>query len=189
MCIQNTVFVCILQLYTCNSNSELLTCMKDVYLAGWVSTVTEKKKYCCIFLGHHRCDKYRILHDGTTHWAAPVHTTLSDFDHMSRSHHGLIWLSCNFVWLLITSTRSWIYHYFWLSCIIIQGKPLTFFLIWFFLIQYKICCLCFNAINSSGPLYLADLLKIYAPFHQLRSSADTCSCTPVSYTHLRAHET
>ena len=44
-------------------------------------------------------------------------------------------------------------------------------------IQYKICCQCFSAVNSSGPQYLADLLKIYAPFHQLRSSADTCSCT------------
>ena len=42
-------------------------------------------------------------------------------------------------------------------------------------IQYKICSLCFNAINSSGPQYLADLLKIYAPSRQLRSSADTCT--------------
>ena len=40
-------------------------------------------------------------------------------------------------------------------------------------IQYKICSLCFNAVNSSGPQYLADLLKIYAPSRQLRSSADT----------------
>ena len=42
-------------------------------------------------------------------------------------------------------------------------------------IQYKICCLSFSAINSSCPQYLADLLKIYAPSHQLRSSADTCT--------------
>ena len=41
-------------------------------------------------------------------------------------------------------------------------------------IQYKICSLCFNAVNSSGPQYLADLLKIYSPSRQLRSSADTC---------------
>ena len=38
---------------------------------------------------------------------------------------------------------------------------------------------CFNAINPSGPQYLADLLKFYAPSHQLRSSADTCTlCIP-----------
>ena len=40
-------------------------------------------------------------------------------------------------------------------------------------IQYKICCLCFIAINSSCPHYLADLLKIYAPSRLVRSSADT----------------
>ena len=40
-------------------------------------------------------------------------------------------------------------------------------------IQYKICSLCFNAINSSGPNYLPDLL--YAPSRQLRFSADTCT--------------
>ena len=42
-------------------------------------------------------------------------------------------------------------------------------------IQYKMCSLCFSAINSSGPQYLANLLKIYAPSCQLRSSADTCT--------------
>ena len=42
-------------------------------------------------------------------------------------------------------------------------------------IQYKMCSLWFNAINSSGPQYLAEQLKIYAPSRQLRSSADTCT--------------
>ena len=42
-------------------------------------------------------------------------------------------------------------------------------------IQYKICSLCFSAINSSGPQYFADLLKIYTPSRQLCSSADTCT--------------
>ena len=42
-------------------------------------------------------------------------------------------------------------------------------------IQYNICPPCFNVINSSGPQYFADLFKIYAPFRQLRSSADTCT--------------
>ena len=50
-------------------------------------------------------------------------------------------------------------------------------------IQYKICSLCFKAINSSGPQYLADLLKIYAASRQLRSSADTCTlCIPSVHT-------
>ena len=40
-------------------------------------------------------------------------------------------------------------------------------------ILYRICSLCFNAVNCSGLFYLADLLKIYAPSRQLRSSADT----------------
>ena len=41
-------------------------------------------------------------------------------------------------------------------------------------IQDKICSLCFNAINSSGPQNLAELLQIYTPSCQLRFSADTC---------------
>ena len=43
-------------------------------------------------------------------------------------------------------------------------------------IKYKVARMCF--INSSGPAYLSELLHAY-----------TLSRTPVSYTHLRAHET
>ncbi len=39
-------------------------------------------------------------------------------------------------------------------------------------IKYKLCSLCFGAITSTGPVYLSDLLKIYTPSRQLRSSAD-----------------
>ena len=39
-------------------------------------------------------------------------------------------------------------------------------------IKYKLCSLCFGAIISTGPVYLSDLLKIYTPSRQLRSSAD-----------------
>ena len=39
-------------------------------------------------------------------------------------------------------------------------------------IEYKLCSLCFGAITSAGPVYLSDLLKIYTPSRQLRSSAD-----------------
>ena len=50
-------------------------------------------------------------------------------------------------------------------------------------IQYKICSLCFSAINSSGPQYLAVLLKIYAPSRQLRSFSVTCTlCIPSVHT-------
>ena len=39
-------------------------------------------------------------------------------------------------------------------------------------IKYKLCSLCFGAITSTGPVYFSDLLKIYTPSRQLRSSAD-----------------
>ena len=32
---------------------------------------------------------------------------------------------------------------------------------------------CFNAVNSSGPTYLSELLHIYIPFHTLHSSSNT----------------
>ena len=40
-------------------------------------------------------------------------------------------------------------------------------------LSYKTACLCFNAITSSIPAYLSDLIHIYSPFRSLRSSADT----------------
>ena len=50
-------------------------------------------------------------------------------------------------------------------------------------IQYKFFSLCFSAVNSSGPQYLADLLTIYTPSRQLRSSDDTCTlCIPSVHT-------
>ena len=39
-------------------------------------------------------------------------------------------------------------------------------------IKYKLCSLCFGAITSTCPVCLSDLLKIYTPSRQLRSSAD-----------------
>ena len=39
-------------------------------------------------------------------------------------------------------------------------------------IKYKPCSLSFDAITSTGPVYLSDLLKIYTPSRKLRSSAD-----------------
>ena len=40
-------------------------------------------------------------------------------------------------------------------------------------ISYKTACLCFNAITTSTPAYLSDLLHLYSPSQSLCSSADT----------------
>ena len=38
---------------------------------------------------------------------------------------------------------------------------------------YKVACMCFSAINGSGPAYLSELLHVYTPSRALRSSYDT----------------
>ena len=40
-------------------------------------------------------------------------------------------------------------------------------------IKYKVACMCFSAINGSGPAYLSELLHVYTPPRTLRSSSDT----------------
>ena len=40
-------------------------------------------------------------------------------------------------------------------------------------IKYKVACMCFSAINGSGPAYLSELLHVYIPSRTLRSSSDT----------------
>ena len=35
-------------------------------------------------------------------------------------------------------------------------------------------CMCFSAINGSGPAYFSELLHVYTPSRTLRSSSDTC---------------
>ena len=40
--------------------------------------------------------------------------------------------------------------------------------------KYKVACMCFSAINASGPAYLSELLHVYTPSHTLCSSSDTC---------------
>ena len=52
-------------------------------------------------------------------------------------------------------------------------------------IKYKLCSLCFGAITSTCPVCLSDLIKIYTPSRQLRSSADICTlCIPSVNTRL-----
>ena len=40
-------------------------------------------------------------------------------------------------------------------------------------INYKVACVCFNAMHGSGPAYLSELLHVYTPSRTLRSSSDT----------------
>ena len=40
-------------------------------------------------------------------------------------------------------------------------------------IKYKVACMCFSAINDSGPVCLSELLHVYIPSRTLRSSSDT----------------
>ena len=48
-----------------------------------------------------------------------------------------------------------------------------------FRIKYKLATVCFNCLSSHTPSYLSDLLTIYTPARQLRSSADPCIlCRP-----------
>ena len=39
--------------------------------------------------------------------------------------------------------------------------------------KYKVACMCFSAINVSGPAYLSELLHVYTPSRTPRSSSDT----------------
>ena len=50
--------------------------------------------------------------------------------------------------------------------------------------QYKLSSLCYNCLNSTAPDYLTELLRIYKPTRQLRSSSDTSIlCIPTVRTH------
>ena len=40
-------------------------------------------------------------------------------------------------------------------------------------VKYKVTCMCFNAMNGSGPAYLSELLHVNTPCRTLRSSSDT----------------
>ena len=51
-------------------------------------------------------------------------------------------------------------------------------------IQYKLSSLCYNCLNSAASNYLTELLRIYKPTRQLRSSFDTSIlCIPTVCTH------
>ena len=53
-------------------------------------------------------------------------------------------------------------------------------------IQHKLSSLCHNCPNSTAPDYLTELLRIYKPTRQLRSSSDTSIlCIPTVRTHTR----
>ena len=55
-------------------------------------------------------------------------------------------------------------------------SPLLYRLKWLPICQrinYKLSSICFLSVTESGPQYLADILKMYIPSRQLRSSSDT----------------
>ena len=74
------------------------------------------------FSWHHKCNKCQTLRGGIAHWASPVHYIFSDIEIISRSQQwqtteNYMFLSdyMETVGLSSASSRSWIYHYFWLS--------------------------------------------------------------------------
>ena len=50
-------------------------------------------------------------------------------------------------------------------------------------IKYKVSCMCFSAINGSGPARLSELLHFYTPSRTLRSSSDTRMLEIQEYKH------
>ena len=48
-------------------------------------------------------------------------------------------------------------------------------------IRYKIACICFCAINGTGPDYLSELIQIYTPSRTLRSSSDAFTLQTVYF--------
>ena len=50
-------------------------------------------------------------------------------------------------------------------------------------IKYKVACMCFSAVNGSGPASLAELLHVYTPSRTLRSSSDTYMLKIQQYKH------
>ena len=77
------------------------------------------------FLRHLKINKCQTLHDGTTHravtcsyhfqWPWPYIKVTAVSNSFNWKFCALTWLSWNFVGLLSTSNRSWIYCIFWFS--------------------------------------------------------------------------
>ena len=79
---------------------------------------------------------------------------------------------------LLTPLLCWCYCGFTATLctvVVLLFKIQGYFIMWLPIserIQYKVACICFNAINGSGPAYLSELLHVYT--HTLHSSSDTC---------------
>ena len=112
------------------------------------------------------------FHGGTTHWVVPVDYAFSDLDIISamwNNFYGkycvLIRLNCDFVGLLRTSRRSWIFRYSRLSHIF-KRIELTCFLIW----QKVYCWLFQDAVHAKffATLHCYDIdwgLPVHARFY------------------------
>ena len=68
---------------------------------------------------------------------------------------------------------SCICFYFWNALVTTDCCSLMMVLTDHYCIKYKVACMCFGAINGSGPAYLSELLHVYTPSRTLRSSSDT----------------
>ena len=77
-------------------------------------------------------------------------------------HHWLLNSFCP----IFLNTRSTTQHLSWKNC---TGFPFQNILS----IYNEVACMCFNAINGSGPAYLSELLHVYTPSHTLHASSDT----------------
>ena len=91
----------------------------------------EKTFDVLLFWNNNECNKCQTLHDGdhdfawfTSYWVLPHHSTSSDLDHIWRSQQCQTLYAENLIFLhdwvetlydCQLLTRSWIYHYYWLS--------------------------------------------------------------------------
>ena len=50
-------------------------------------------------------------------------------------------------------------------------------------VKYEVACMCFSAVNGSGPAYLPELLHAYTPSLTLRFSSDTRMLKIQQYKH------
>ena len=95
---QFSVTFCVLDFtWGCDLNRSYLPCIFDWHencesmlwpvlgQPAWPSVCMWLKCQCCNFLGCYKYDKCQTLHDGSIHWAFPIHTTFSDLDCISGS--------------------------------------------------------------------------------------------------------
>ena len=71
----------------------------------------------------------------------------------------------------VTKASGNLYSLAFYSLVVVFHGCFSIFYGWFS--SYFVSSLCFKSLNGSAPTYLSDLLHLYTPSWQLRSSADT----------------